>query len=91
MSEIDKIRGVEGILRFERPDSVQSSKTNGAGSSEFADTLKSAMRQLSELDERDKLREDAISNGKAIIKNWQPPTNEQIDKIFMKMKNELMA
>jgi predicted ArsR family transcriptional regulator len=90
MSDIDKIRGVEGILRFERPDSVQSSKNNAAPS-EFTDTLKSAMRQLSELDDRDKLREDAISNGKAIIKNWQPPTNEQIDKIFMKMKNELMA
>ena len=54
--------------------------------------LCSALSQLSELDNNKKLREDAIKNGKAIIKNWKPPTNDQIDQIFLKMlKAEKLA
>lgn len=57
----------------------------------FADEIKTAINQLNELENSDKLREDAIKNGKAIIKNWQPPTDEQIQKIFLKMSKELLA
>lgn len=54
----------------------------------FSNEITSALNQLSQLDNSSKLREDAIRNGKAIIENWQPPTDEQIAKIFSKMKNE---
>jgi len=57
----------------------------------FADEIKKAIGELAELDNSGKLRDDAIRNGKAIIKNWKPPTQEQIDKIIFKMKEELLA
>ncbi len=57
----------------------------------FVNELSSALNELSELDNTGKLRGDAIRNGKAIIKHWQPPTNEQIDKILFNMKHELLA
>ena len=59
--------------------------------SAIVNELSAALNNLSELENSEKLREDAIRNGKAIIKNWQPPTNEQIDKILFNMKEELLA
>jgi hypothetical protein len=53
--------------------------------------VSAALNHLSELDNSEKLRNDAIQNGKAIIKNWQPPTSEQIEKILFNMKEELLA
>lgn len=53
--------------------------------------VSAALNQLSELENSEKLRNDAIQNGKAIIKNWQPPTTEQIEKILFNMKEELLA
>lgn len=54
--------------------------------------LCNALSNLSNMDNSEKLREDAITNGKAIIKNWKPPTTEQIDQIFTKMlKAEKLA
>lgn len=51
----------------------------------------SAIHKLSELDNSSQLRLDAISNGKAIIANWHPPTGEEIDVIIANMKKRLMA
>lgn len=54
--------------------------------------LCNSLNNLSGMDNSEKLREDAIANGKAIIKNWKPPTTEQIDQIFSKMlKAEKLA
>lgn len=57
---------------------------------QFAEEISSALHQLSELDNSPKLREDAIQNGRAIIEHWQPPTNEQIRKIFANIKHEFI-
>jgi hypothetical protein len=55
------------------------------------DVIVEALTQLSELENNEKLREHAIKNGKAIIRNWSPPTDEQIDKILFNMREELLA
>ena len=57
----------------------------------FSKELSGALGKLSELDNSEKLREDAIQNGKAIIKDWRPPSNEQIKTILINMSKELMA
>ncbi len=56
----------------------------------FAKEFEGALSNLSELDSSGKLR-DAIQNAKAIIKDWKPPTDQQIDRILFKMRNELLA
>lgn len=56
----------------------------------YSTIIASALNQLSGLDNSEKLREDAIRNGKAIIDNWNPPTDDQLDKIFFKMKEEFL-
>lgn len=57
----------------------------------FAKEFEGALSNLSELDSSGKLREDSIQNAKAIIKNWKPPTDQQIERILFKMRNELLA
>ena len=58
---------------------------------ELVDRLSQSLSELSVLDNSEKLRDDAIRNGKAIIKNWQPLSDEQIDKILFSMREELAA
>jgi len=53
--------------------------------------LHDAISKLSELDNSSQLRLDAISNGKAVIANWKPPTGEEIDVIIANMKKRLLA
>ena len=53
--------------------------------------MRAAINKLSELENSGQLREDAISNGRAIIKNWHPPTSQEIDKIVADMKKRLLA
>lgn len=79
-----RIEGYSSLLKNKNtPDSGDVSN--------FAKEIASALNNLPELDNSSKLREDAIRNGKAIIKNWSPPTNEQIDKILFNMQKELLA
>lgn len=59
--------------------------------SSFANEIGDALNSLSSLDNGDKLRDDAIQNAKAIIKNWTPPTESQIATIFQKMRDQLLA
>jgi hypothetical protein len=54
-------------------------------------SLRNAISKLSELEERSQLRADAIRNGKFIIENWRPPTEQEIDKIIANMKKRLLA
>lgn len=69
-------------------EKLQEKPIVGGTGAAFSNEITSALHQLSQLDNSSKLREDAISNGKAIIENWQPPTDEQIAQIFDKMKHE---
>lgn len=62
-----------------------------ASGSSFANEIGDALNNLSSLDNSEKLREDAIQNAKAIIKNWTPPTDSQITAIIEKMRDELLA
>lgn len=78
-------------LSLEEVSSILESKNILLRPEELPTGLSAALKELSSLDNSLKLREDAIRNGKAIIKNWAPPTDEQIDKIFIKMKDELLA
>jgi len=80
LEEVSSILESKNI--FLKPEELSTGLSTG---------LSTALKELSSLDNSSKLREDAIRNGKAIIKNWAPPTNEQIDKIFIKMKDELLA
>lgn len=50
----------------------------------------SALSELSELDNSEKLRDDAIMNGKAIIANWREPTDDEINKIFQNLKRDIL-
>ena len=92
MSGISNSGGIErdgllsGSLRAASPSSA-----NTDASILFNRELSGALGKLSELDNTEKLREDAIANGKAIIKNWTPPTDSQIDTILFRMKKELLA
>ncbi len=54
-------------------------------------SLRNAISKLSELEDCNRLREDAVLNGKAIIENWQPPSDQEIDKIILNMKKRLLA
>ncbi len=54
-------------------------------------SLRNAISKLSELEDCNRLREDAVLNGKAIINNWQPPSDQEIDKIILNMKKRLLA
>ncbi len=53
--------------------------------------IRMAISKLNELDNSSRMRTDAISNGKAIIRNWQAPTDDQINKIIANMKKQLLA
>jgi glutaredoxin-related protein len=88
----NKINNDDIIFRLNGESSILGRKGEIESPEEgFSSELTSALNELSKQNYSDKLREDAISNGKAIIKNWTPPTNDQIDKIFMNMKKELLA
>lgn len=58
---------------------------------EARNSLRNAISKLSELEDCNRLREDAVLNGKAIINNWQPPSEQEIDKIILNMKKRLLA
>ena len=51
----------------------------------FESEMSSALGALSQLDNSDQLRADAIKNGKAIVENWKDPSDNQIDAILGKM------
>ena len=53
--------------------------------------IRAAIDKLNELGDSQRMRADAISNGKAILRNWQPPTADQIDKIVRNMKKQLLS
>ena len=80
------------INRVDQPNFMQIKKNEKqakqSSSSSFADEMSTALNQLSKLDDSAKLRENAVSNGKAIIKNWTPPTNQQLDTIFQNIKKK---
>jgi hypothetical protein len=80
-------------LKVEGETTLFSGLSNNGpeGHSALLKEVSAALNHLSKLENSDKLRKDAIQNGKAIIKNWQPPTSEQIEKILFNMKEELLA
>lgn len=73
---------------FTRPEDTSSRPIEFI---ELVNKLSQSLSELSALDNSEKLREDAIRNGKAIIKNWQPLSDEQIDRILFNMREELAA
>lgn len=89
MSSKKKNKAAE--LSLKEVSSILGSKNVLLRPEELPTGLSAALQELSGLDNSSKLREDAIRNGKAIIKNWVPPTDEQIDKIFIRMRDELLA
>ena len=88
-NRIEKTKKVE--FSEEVLSSILEKKKLPLDSGAFKMAISSALEQLSSMDNTEKLRADAILNGKAIIKNWRPPTDDQIDKIFMNMTRELLA
>jgi len=78
-----QIKGNSSFLTNKFGDKGQSAEVS------FGEELSSALSSLSQLDNSDKLREDAIKNGKAIIENWQPPSDTQIDEIMQKLSDKL--
>ncbi len=86
---------IDGQGQFAKADSLKSSSlgrdAQGLDSSAFAKEISGALNNLSSLDNSEKLREDAIQNAKAIIKNWKPPTDAQITTILNNMRDELLA
>ena len=67
--------------------SFLSQKGAKAKPTNFEEEMSSALNALSKLDNSDQLRESAVKNGRAIIANWQPPTDQQIDTILEKMNS----
>ncbi len=51
-----------------------------------SDSIKCAMQKMSKSEKCLEMRHDAIKNGKNIIENWTPPSDEAISKIFSKIK-----
>lgn len=88
-NRIEKTKKIE--FSEEVLSSILEKKKLPVDSGAFKMAFSSALEQLSSMDNTEKLRSDAILNGKAIIKNWHPPTDDQIDKIFMNMSRELLA
>lgn len=80
-SQYFQIRGDSSFLS--KNDNALS-RNKGAS---FGDELNSALSKLSQMENTDKLREDAILNGKAIIANWETPSDDQVDAILQKMKD----
>jgi len=92
---MDGIRanGVNGIRQaaMAQSDSLLSKVPASQDDASFAAEMGDALHQLSKLENNDKLREDAIQNAKAIIKNWTPPSDKQISTILGNMRKELLA
>ena len=87
---------VDGQGQFATPQSLDASKSLGRSAqgldpSSFANEISGALKNLSGLDNSEKLRDDAIQNAKAIIKDWKPPTDAQITTILNNMRDELLA
>jgi len=90
MDEINKVSGMnEGLSST--PSKADRNQSSRQGSSAFASEMNAALGNLSNLDSDGKLREDAILNAKAIIKNWTPPTDSQISTILENMRDQLLA
>ncbi len=58
---------------------------------EFMQNFSVALDELSDLENASDLSNNAIKNAKMVIKNWQEPTDNQVDLIFSKMTNEFLA
>ncbi len=58
---------------------------------DFIQNFSNALGELSSLDDAKEMSGNAIKNAKTIIKNWQDPTDNQVDLIFSKMTGELLA
>jgi len=85
--------GIDGLGGFAGPGDLKSLGANAKAldRAAFAQEISGALDKLSGLDNSEKLREDAIQNAKAIIKNWKPPTDSQITTILNNMRDELLA
>ncbi len=68
--------------------SFMSNKAGWKSTMPFDKEMSSALKSLSEMDNSELLRENAIKNGKAIIDNWQMPQDSQIDEILRKMQSD---
>jgi hypothetical protein len=82
--QLDKTFAIKGNSTF------LSKPGNNKSSSDFANEVSLALDKLSKLDNSEKLRQDAIKNGKAIVENWKSPTDTQIDMIMKKMTSNLI-
>ncbi len=82
---IDNTSNNRQAFQIKGNGSLLSKSQSEKSASVFEEEMSSALGALSKLENSEQLREDAIKNGKAIIANWQPPSNKQIDAILGKM------
>ncbi len=72
-------------------NSADKSIDVNTSSNEFMKNFSVALDELSDLENASQLSNNAIENAKMVIKNWQEPTDNQVDLIFSKMTNEFLA
>jgi len=83
---IDRSNSDRIAFQIKGDSSFLSNKPGQSDANAFGDELSSALNSLSQLDNSEQLREQAVKNGKAIVADWQSPTDDQIDKILFSMK-----
>ncbi len=91
MIPINNNSGESLITKLQGKSELLSSQQGQQSNSAFLADFNSALEELSNLDNSDVLRETAIENGKQIIKNWNPPTDKQIDFILSGIKKSIVA
>ncbi len=79
------------FLKISGNNELLSKQCNCSANSEniFSNELSNSLKELSLIDD-EKLRENAIVNGKQVLENWATPSNTQIDLIFSSMKQTVM-
>ena len=82
---IDNSDNTRRAFQIKGNASFLSKKGESQNSNIFEQEMSSALGALSKLENSEQLREAAIQNGKAIIANWQPPSEDQIDAIMGKI------
>ena len=90
--------GMTQLLRAGYKPSAGAGKSRDSESSPSANVVadvnlsplgKGMAKAMRSLDEQDTARPEAVERGRDIVKNWQEPTDEQVDKIMSSLASEV--
>ena len=78
-------------LKEKRPDSSKESSNvqEDPARVKLSELARDYSKAVQRLKEDEEIRPEEVDRGKAIIKNWEPPTDEEVDVIINKVIDEV--